>query len=360
MILPGLGMLRLLTLGLLVLGASGCALRGGEAPARVYWPKPPAEPRLVHEITLYSVADLESKGALERLRRLGSGEGVRGGGMRKPYDVAARQGLVVVSDSVASRVYVFDMLRRRGFAIGWRGRGRLLRPLGVAVDGRRNIYVADAGLGRVMVYSMLGHFSREIGRPADFDRLSDVAVSVDGSRIYALDRGGVASKRHRVLVFSASGEKLGQIGRRGIEPGQFNHPLQLALGPDGRLYVLDAGNFRVQVFSPAGEFIRAWGRPGRLLGNFARPRGIAVDGDNHVYVTDGAYQNFQIFDASGRLLLPVGGPAAEDGPGHYVLPAGIATDETGRVYVVDQFRAKLEVLRLLDEEERRRLAGSPR
>ncbi len=342
---------------LAAMALTGCALRGVGENARVYWPPPPAEPRLVHEITLRSVADLQPESAMGRLRRLTSGDGgPRPGSMRKPYDVAARQGLVAVSDSVGARVHVFDFVRRRGFALGWRGMGRLVRPLGVAIDNQRNIYVADAGLGRVMVYSMLGHFSREIGRPQDFSRLADVAVSADGRRIYALDRGGVDSDRHRVLIFSSSGQRLGVMGRRGHAKGEFNHPLQLDVAEDGSVFVLDAGNFRVQQFSAEGEFVRAWGRPGRLLGNFARPRGLAVDKAKRVYVTDGAYQNFQIFDEQGRLLLPVGHGSAEGGPGHYVLPAGIAVDEGGRIYIVDQFLAKLEVLRLLTEQERQALA----
>jgi len=38
-------------------------------------------------------------------------------------------------------------------------------------------------------------------------------------------------------------------------------------------------------------------------------------------------------------------------PGNYLLPAGIAVDETRRVYVVDQIRRKLEVFRLLSVED---------
>jgi len=36
------------------------------------------------------------------------------------------------------------------------------------------------------------------------------------------------------------------------------------------------------------------------------------------------------------------------GPGRFMLPAGIAVDEDGRVYVVDQFFRKVDVFRPAD------------
>jgi DNA-binding beta-propeller fold protein YncE len=270
---------------------------------------------------------------------------------KKPFDVAARQGLVVVSDSAAALVHVFDVPRRRVFSFGWRGEGRLKKPLGVAIDEQSRIYVADVGRGLISVFDRFGYFLRFIGAAGDFDRLSDVAVSADGQRIYALDRGGVQSIRHQITVFNAEGEQLSIVGGRGHEAGQLNHPSQIDVASNGDLWVLDAGNFRVQHFSASGEFIHAWGKAGRFMGQFARPRGLAVSADGLVFVSDAAFQNVQIFDQQGSLLLDVGAQQGSDAA-KFVLPSGLAVDETGRLYVVDQYLNKVEVLRMLNPAER--------
>ncbi|MDH5228576.1 MAG: 6-bladed beta-propeller [Gammaproteobacteria bacterium] len=330
----------------------------GKNQSTLYWPAAPSEPRLVYEATLRSPASLKDANLGDRIKEL-MGKQQPGSTvlMNKPYDVAAKDGLVVVSDTRMGLVHVYDVPRRRMFPIGWRGEAVLQKPLGVAVDNARNIYVADAGHQAILVFNMLGHFKRTIGRNSGFSRLSDVVVSPSGDRVYAVDRGGIDSDNHRITVFSQHGEMLFRIGQRGVGDGEFNHPIQAALDKQGNLYVLDAGNFRVQVFARDGRFLRAWGKPGKHLGNLARPRGLAVDNQNHVYVTDAVYQNFQIFDEYGHLLLPVGEGAREDAPGQYILPAGIAVDETDRIYIVDQIMQKVDVMRLLSDKERTMMAG---
>jgi len=265
----------------------------------------------------------------------------------KPYDIAARNGLIVVTDSLLNVAHVFDVPRRKMFAIGWRKEGKLNGPLGVAMDHQQNIYIVDSGRGAVVKYDRLGLYLQTIGQQSDFSRVTDVAVSLDGKKIFVLDRGGVDSSSHRVLVYNESGKKIKTIGQRGHNPGNFNHPTQIAVATNGNLYVLDAGNFRVQIFDEAGNYLDHWGKAGNRTGNFARPRGLAVDHLNRVFVTDGAYQNFQIFNTSGQLLLDVGSGGGVDQPGKYILPAGIAVDETQRIYVVDQIRKKIEVFKIL-------------
>ncbi len=325
---------------------NGCAAQQKNTDP-IVWPKPPAEARVIYESTLRNQASLTPETREDRMRRVVTGRSelsVRA--LSKPYDVAAQGGLVAISDSVLSVVHIFDVPRKRLFQIGWRGEGKLSKPLGVAIDKAQQIYVVDAGRGHVVKYDKQGHYLDVIGQRKDFSRIIDVAVDENSGRVYVLDRGGVESIKHRVVVYSAAGERIQVIGTRGHEPGKFNHPNQLAVDTEGQLFVLDAGNFRVQVFDNQGVYLRNWGRLGRQMGDLARPRGLAVDQQNNVYVTDSVYQNFQIFNQLGQLLLSVGGGGV-DAPGQYALPAGIALDETGRIYVVDQMRRKVDIFRLL-------------
>jgi sugar lactone lactonase YvrE len=60
---------------------------------------------------------------------------------------------------------------------------------------------------------------------------------------------------------------------------------------------------------------------------------------------DAAFGNFQIFNPDGDLLMFIGERAEQDGPAKYMLPSGIAVDEDGRIYFVDQWFRKVDIFR---------------
>jgi DNA-binding beta-propeller fold protein YncE len=298
------------------------------------------------ERTIYGSADIETFEQQSAWRQAITGETGREQGMAKPFDVVVCQGQIFVSDTVRRSVLVFDVPERRFFELGTEEPGILYKPLGLAADDDCNLYVADATSQRVMVFDQGGGFIKALGGPNWFERLSHVAVDREGSRVYAVDTGGVDSIDHRVRVFDArSGGHLYDIGTRGEGPGQFNLPRDIEIDDRGRLYVVDGANFRVQVLERDGAFVRQIGSIGRQYGQFSRPKGIAVDRDGNIYVSDSAHGNFQIFDQEGRLLLFVGDRSERPGPGVYMLPAGLDIDEDGRVYLIDQFFRKLDVFR---------------
>lgn len=330
----------------------GCAQVETQSADRIYWPEPPVPPRFVYEATLRSEESVRQVTATERFREVLSGPVKEKSIFAKPYDVAARSGLVVVSDTVLRQGFIFNLRRQKVYRFGHVGKqGKLIKPMGVALDAAGKIYVADVRARAIQVYDDFGMYLATIGSRDELDRPVSVAVSPDGQNIYVVDAGGIDSQRHRVVVYNAGGEMLFAIGSRGEAAGRFNLPNQMALAPDGTLYVLDAGNFRVQAFSPDGTFLRTWGQVGNAFGNLARPRGITVDPEGNVYVSDAAFRNFQVFDPEGRLLLAIGSEALEDKPGQYALPAGMACDENGNIYIVDQLYAKVEVIRRLTKTE---------
>jgi len=310
------------------------------------FPPPPEKPRFIFERTVLSSGDVEVADSSKKWRQILTGESDRAKGLAKPFDVAACQGRVYVSDSVKRIVMVFDVPTRKFHEIGREEPGMLRKPLGLAVDGECDLYVVDATLKRIMIYNQGGTFLRAIGGPDFFERPSHVAVDKDGKRVYAVDTGGVNTNNHRIRVFEGlTGQHLYDIGTRGKDNGQLNLPRDAQIGPDGLLYVVDGGNFRVQVFTQDGEFVRAWGSPGRQYGQFSRPKGIAVDKSGNIYVSDAAFGNFQIFDPTGSLLLFIGDRSEKPARAKYMLPAGITVDEDGRVYMVDQFFRKLDIYR---------------
>lgn len=341
-------------LGLACLGLLACSQAPTE-PARppgLVWPMPPEQARYRYEASLRSASSVMAESESERLKRMLTGSAMPTETiLEKPLAVAARGGRVFVADTVKRRIVVFDNPRRKVFEFGLRAPGELVKPLAIAVDDRRQVYVADASRRQVVVYDDLGLYRRAFGSAEHLEHPVGVAASRDGSRIYVVDRGSNESANHRVQVYDAEGRHLMQIGTRGSADGQFNVPVQAAVGPEGRLYVLDAGNFRVQIFSADGTFIRRFGQAGNGLGQFSRPRGLAVDSDGTCYVSDAGFANIQVFDPLGRLLLPLGQRGLAGGPGRFVLPGGVAVDETGRVFIVDQYLRKVEVLKRLSDAE---------
>ena len=317
------------------------------APRELVFPPPPDEARFVFERSIRSSADIVPDDPGSELRRLVTGEEARGDPLSKPYAIAATRGRLYVSDTVARFVRLFDVPAGRQHRIGdEEGPGQLIKPIGLDVDAAGRLYVADIGAKAVLVYDAQQRFLRRIGGPAWFSRLSSVTVDPEGRRVYTVDLGGVSSDQHRVRVFDAtSGEHLMDIGRRGSGPGEFNLPRDLAIGLDGRLYVVDGGNFRVVVFDREGRYLHSFGSVGKQYGQFARPKEIAADREGNVYVVDAAFGNFQIFNAEGELLLFVGDRGERDAPARYMLPSGIAVDEDGRVYVVDQWFRRIDVYR---------------
>ena len=341
--------MRRAAIALLVVLLFGCASQPKQTLAPPEYPPPPAEPRFIYDGTLRSNKDIETITLGDRLQSFATGADVRAQGLAKPYGVAVRNGRVYVTDTQQRAVVLFDIPDRSYKLFGTDGPGSLLKPLGIDISGRGEVFVVDNTARRIVVYDADGNFLRAFGDPKQLVRPSSVALSPDDRRAYVVDTGGVDSEHHRILVYDAdSGELLDTIGRRGSNPGELNLPLQAATGPDGNIFVVDGGNFRVQTFSPDGEPLNTFGRPGRRSGQFARPKGIAVDAEGHVYVADTAFGNVQIFDRDGTLLLHIGERSTSGGPGRYMLPADVAVDAMGRLYIVDQFFRKVDVIRPVD------------
>lgn len=313
------------------------------------FPKPPDEPRFVFERTIYTSADVVPDEQASQFRRFVTGEVRSGEGLAKPYAVAVHQGRIFLSDSVERFIKAFDVPQGRHIKVGADDPGKLIKPLGIDVDRNGNLYVADAGAKAILVYDRDGKYLRKIGGGAKenwFDRLASVTVDPKDNRLYVVDIGGVDSESHRVRVFDAqSGKHLFDFGKRGIGPGEFNLPRDVAVGRDGLLYVVDGGNFRIQVFDRNGKYLQAFGRVGRQLGQFARPKEAATDKEGNLYVVDTAFGNIQIFNPDGELLMFIGDRSEQDGPAKYMLPSGVYVDEDGRIYMVDQWFRKVDIFR---------------
>ena len=314
------------------------------------FPEPPDPAKFYFEKTILGSMDVTPMdGDALGLEALLTGSVDIGGGSQfgKPYGVAARGGRIYVSDTVNRSVMMLDPRNGKVKDIGTENPGMLSKPLGLDIDGQGNLYVMDATKKWVMVYDRDGNYLRAIGGPDFFDRPSSVAVNPEGTLAFAVDTGSSRgdSAFHRVQIFNAqTGEHISSIGKRGSGDGEFNLARDAAVGPDGLLYVVDAGNFRVQVFDQSGKFLRKFGSVGTRLGQMARPKGVGIDKDGNLYISDTSHGNFQIFNSKGQLLMFIG-TRGKNERAKYLLPAMISVDEDGRIYMVDQAYKKVDIYR---------------
>jgi sugar lactone lactonase YvrE len=137
-------------------------------------------------------------------------------------------------------------------------------------------------------------------------------------------------------------------------------PNDMAIAPDGRLWVADTGNDRFDIFEPDGTFVESWGSSGAADGQFALRR---ANGDGHgaiAFAPDGSFYALDVGNrrvrhfASDRSFLGGWGGFGQ-GPGQYVDPVGLDVGTDGTVYVLDDARDVIEsygadgaVLRALD------------
>lgn len=77
------------------------------------------------------------------------------------------------------------------------------------------------------------------------DNGSRLAIAPDAKHLYMTD-----PERRRVAVLDVKTGKITYFGGEGHDPGQFGSPNGIAVGQDGRVYVLDSANHNVQVFAP--------------------------------------------------------------------------------------------------------------
>lgn len=270
----------------------------------------------------------------------------------------------------------------------------LNNPIGLAVDGAGNLYVADQFNHRVLfflnpaandksadrVYGQQGSFTTRLSNhgllnPSATSLNAPRGVAVLGSQwVVIADTGN-----HRVLVYPTATitatDVFGQpdfvTGDPGLSATEFFDPAAVALQGTTHLYISDFTNNRVlrfddpfagdaladQVFGQAnfdsGDFNRGGSDP--AANSLAFPSGLAVDSLGTLYVADS--ENYRVLFYENAAALG-NGPAATQVLGqpdftsgdlnHGGLSAaslastnGVVLDSAGSVYVADSGNHRL-------------------
>ena len=148
------------------------------------------------------------------------------------------------------------------------GAGLITWPHGMDVDSEGNVWIVDA----------------RSPNQRELDRTPNAPM-----------------KGHQVVKFSPDGDVLlvlGSPGERGDPPTHFTEPNDVAIGPDGSIYVGEThnGQFldepgpnaigRISKFAPDGTFIKSWGQWGFRDGEFRAPHSLSFDSQGRLFVAD--------------------------------------------------------------------------
>ncbi len=257
----------------------------------------------------------------------------------------APDGSLYVADSLNHRILHLsangELLGVIGsFGTAEQGLGFFNEPWDVAIAPDGSIYVADTWNHRIQKFSPEGQpltawgYWGQDGSPLAFYGPRSLAIGPDG-RVFISDTGN-----KRIVVFDAEGTPLAIIGSGGIAPGQFDEPVGIAVDANGWLYVADTWNQRVQVFAPQeteGDVrylpVASWNVDAWYGQSAENKPFIAVSDDGNLFISDPEGYRILQFSTSGEFLRGWGQYGI--GADSFNLPAGLAIDAEGQVWVSD-------------------------
>ncbi len=250
-------------------------------------------------------------------------------------------------------------------------------PTGVAEDAAGNLFIADTGNNRVR---KVGHttpittyagngtpgYSGD-GGPATAAQLrKPTALAVDNTaNLYVADTANNVVRKvtpgGTITTFAGTGQPNYKGDNGPATQAALRGPEGLAVDSSGNVFIADTGNQVVRKVSPSGIIttFAGTGIPGlavnggpatkaRLLG----PTGLATTSAGDLLISDTLNSEVRIVRVSSGKIFAfagtgVGGFSGDGGPATSArlrLPAGVAVDPGGSVYIVDKFNQRVRVV----------------
>jgi len=270
--------------------------------------------------------------------------------LKEPNAVYVRgNGDIYVADTGNDRVVVFDSQGRFKSEIVKKARknskvvspGDLVTPLGVAVDGRGRIYTTSLASG-IMIFDQRGRAVRQLPIPS-------IQPYVKGNKVYVTTPSSI-------YVFNSRDDIVQHIGSKGRKPGQFETPNDLMVDKaSGNIIVSDSQNMRLQVFKAKGDPLFYKGTPPQGLNDakrlFGLGTGITEDDAGRIYVADALAHSIRIFDKKGNDLGELGDKGTADGL--FDTPTDIFFMGGNTFAIADKWNDRVQIVRLNPGEARR-------
>lgn len=189
------------------------------------------------------------------------------------------------------------------------------------------------------------HFSKAIGRNAaagnGFSQPIDVALAPDGA-LYVVSRGqegagigGVQAENKRLGKVTMDDQLLGDFGRR-----ELTWPACIAVDKAGMVYCSDEHENIIAIYDADGQRQGQWGTTGSAEGQLDGPSGLAFDAEDNLFVVDTRNDRVQKFTRDGTFISAFGSTGSAEG--QFNRPWGITIDSSGDLYVVDWGNSRVQ------------------
>ena len=248
---------------------------------------------------------------------------------------------------------------------------QLSSPTGVALDGAGNLYIADSSNHRIRRVDFTGVITTVAGT-GEFDFGGDggpatqaqlngpIGVALDGAgNLYIAD---TFSNRIRKVDSTGTITTIAGTGEYGFGGGgggnggpatqaQLGWPFGVALDGAGNLYIADTGNSWIRKIDSTGTITTIAGTGEYGFGGdggpatqalLSSPTGVATDGAGNLYIADHDNHRIRRVDSTGTITTIAGtrewGFGGDGGPAVQAqldAPAGVAIDGAGNLYIAD-------------------------
>lgn len=258
------------------------------------------------------------------------------GGLAAPVAVAfLPDGSLVVADPAAKVIRRIGVDRERWSDLA--GPSEWVRPVAVATSAGGDLFVADAGTGRIERFDAAGLWRSTAIADAG-SALGAIAVGSDRIAVVEPDLD-------RLRIFTLEGVEIARVGAAGPDgPRVWRRPAGVAIAGDGRIFVSDGDGHRIVVLEADGTLRGAFGDRGPFPGLLQEPSGLAI-AEGCLFVADRLNHRVGIFSLEGRFLgqwgLHATRPRSGDGELHYPVAVAISPDRMHAV-VAEPFERRVQ------------------
>jgi sugar lactone lactonase YvrE len=255
-------------------------------------------------------------------------------------------------------------------------------PIGLTIDSKSNLYVADASndvirkitsAGVVTTIAGIAGYAGNIdatGTAALFNQPEGIAAD-SAANLYITDTGN-----ETIRMVTSAGAVTTLAGFAGIKghvdgtgsAAQFSSPSGLSVDNSGNVYVADAGNNTIRKVSSNGKayttfsgvvttFAGSAGNAGYAdstgsAAQFNGPTGLNLDSQGNLYVTDVGNNTIRKITPAGVVTTFAGSPADTSNPsrnGELILarfnnPNAVALDSSNNLYVADTANSEIRLI----------------
>jgi len=236
-------------------------------------------------------------------------------------------------------------------------------PMGVTVDSKGNLYVADTGNGRVLRFPapfanqaqlpqadlVLGqrNFTSKITDPSAATMSAPYGLAISGPNGLFVSDG----RLNRVLYFPFTGngtfsgndsgraatKVFGQQDFTSIQAGNtdasLSVPHHVSVDNEARLYVADTSNNRVVIYDQVNNTPPAGAHAAFMISGLSQPRGVFVNpGTSEIWIAEGGATVVKRYPRFGNLFLSAAATAQVQAAGGALA---VTQDQYGDLIVAD-------------------------